>query len=457
MLIWIMAVLFVGGFALVGHQSGAIRSGVSFFGVILGLALSSLLGGFIAPLLIMVGIVDQVALRLLPNLFAFLIFALLFVGLGVAAHHPVELHFKYRTDEPTRQGFERMNQALGLFVGIITGICVFFSVGKYVYREGYRLVQLTSETNEAPAVRYLAQLRLDMDATGWSKAFAALDSTPAKFYEQADILGLIHANPLAHGRVENYPPFLALATAPEFAEIGADADYQKLLQEQPSVASMLNHPKTLAVLNNPELIAAFNQLDLKDFRKYIETGISPRFDDERILGRWRMDPSAVFIALKRERLNTSPAEMKKLRATLIPILSGMTLVAFPDGKFSIKVAAPPAAPVAPPAEGQVAEGGGAPPSSANAYLTRYGVRPGQTANTPAPATPRPVAIKPPSFMKAFTPMDGTWVRTEGHYALETKIEGQAMTLDALVNEFGRLTWTFRFGDQKLSVFFVRTS
>ena len=71
MLIWVLAGLLVGGFGLVGHQSGAIRSGLGLIGAALGLALTGLLGGLLGPALAAMGVTDQIALKLLPGLFAF--------------------------------------------------------------------------------------------------------------------------------------------------------------------------------------------------------------------------------------------------------------------------------------------------------------------------------------------------------------------------------------------------
>ena len=460
MLIWVLAAVLVGGFGLIGHQAGSIRSGIGLIGVGLGLALAGVLDGLVGSGLAGMGVQDQVALRLLPGPIVFLVFTVLFYGVGIAVHRPVEHHFKYRTDEPTRQAFERTTQATGLFVGLITGICVFFSVGSYVYRQGYLVVQTTNEAGEATPVRYIGQIRQDMDSSGWSKAFAALDSTPAKFYEVSDILGILHANPLVHGRVENYPPFLALSEAQEFTDIGGDQDYQKLLQDQAPLATLLNHPKTLAILGNSTHMETFSKLDLKDFRQYLETGVSPRYEDEKILGRWRMDPGPVFTALKRQRLNASPLEMKKLREILTPVLNGITLVAYPDGRIVLKMAAP-AAPAAPaePADATQTEAGQDPSAVRNSYLARYGIRPGAPAAPAAGAAPARPAAGPGSAVSipVLKPIQGTWVRAGGRYQLMSEDGANKEVLDALVNETGRLTWTEGTGDKKITLFFVRTS
>jgi hypothetical protein len=461
MLIWVVAVVLVGGFGLLGHQTGAIRWGIGFIGAALGLALAGIAGGVVSAGLAMMGVKDYIDLALLPGVIVFSLLTIIFLVIGVAAHRPVELFFKYRSDEPTRAAFERMNQAIGLFVGLISGICVFFSVGNFVYRQGYLITQVTSDNGEATPVRYIAQLRGEMESTGWARTFAAMDNSPAKYYEVSDILGILHANPLVQGRAENYPPFLALGAQQEFAEIGSDAEFLKLIQSKPALSAMLNHPKAAAVLFSPTLRETFAKVDLKDFRKYLETGISPRYEDEKILGRWRMDPGTVFTQLKRERLNLSPADMRSIRAALGPILSGATLVAYTDGRFSIKIA-PPAAPVAAanPEGGEAAAP--SPAATQNAYMARYGLRP-SSAGTPAVPAAQPKAAKvaklPPGieFIQGLKSFDGTWTRTDGRYVLGAELEGSKQSLDALVNDTGRLTWSFGTGEKKFTVYFVRTS
>jgi hypothetical protein len=461
MLIWVVAVVLVGGFGLLGHQTGAIRWGIGFIGAALGLALAGIAGGVVSAGLAMMGVKDYIDLALLPGVIVFSLLTIIFLVIGVAAHRPVELFFKYRSDEPTRAAFERMNQAIGLFVGLISGICVFFSVGNFVYRQGYLITQVTSDNGEATPVRYIAQLRGEMESTGWARTFAAMDNSPAKYYEVSDILGILHANPLVQGRAENYPPFLALGAQQEFAEIGSDAEFLKLIQSKPALSAMLNHPKAAAVLFSPTLRETVAKVDLKDFRKYLETGISPRYEDEKILGRWRMDPGTVFTQLKRERLNLSPAEMRSIRAALGPILSGATLVAYTDGRFSIKIA-PPAAPVAAanPEGGEAAAP--SPAATQNAYMARYGLRP-SSAGTPAVPAAQPKAAKvaklPPGieFIQGLKSFDGTWTRTDGRYVLGAELEGSKQSLDALVNDTGRLTWSFGTGEKKFTVYFVRTS
>ena len=70
-----------------------------------------------------------------------------------------------------------------------------------------------------------------------------------------------------------------------------------------------------------------------------------------------------------------------------------------------------------------------------------------------------VAKLPPGidFIQGLKSFDGSWTRTDGRYVLGTELQGSKQSVDALVNETGRLTWTFGSGNQKFTVFFVRTS
>src|SRR5262245_3747909 len=137
MLMWVMVVVVVGGFATLGFQLGGVRAAVCLVGALLGLALATALGGVIAPLLPKLGIVSHTWRLVLPAVVGFLIVWLISLAGSFAAHRPVELHFKYREEDVTRQAFERMNRAIGLFVGMLTGVIVLFAVGRPIYSRAY--------------------------------------------------------------------------------------------------------------------------------------------------------------------------------------------------------------------------------------------------------------------------------------------------------------------------------
>ena len=182
-----------------------------------------------------------------------------------------------------REEFEILNKAIGLFVGMLTGVVIFFAVGKPIYSRGYLTTQTAGDSEPSP-IGYVNSLRNGMTQTGWDKTFAPLDRTPAKFNAVSDLLGILYTNPALTNRLVEYPPFLALFERPEIAEIFTDADYLKLLQEQAGFSALINHGRTQALMSNGDVLETLGKVDLADLRTYLETGKSPKFDDERLLG-----------------------------------------------------------------------------------------------------------------------------------------------------------------------------
>lgn len=455
MFIWLVLLVLVGGFAVMGFQTGALRSLGSLLGVILGALLAPILGSLMAPMFNAAGIIWQ---QILPPLIAFVVVWLIGFGLGFAAHKPVELHFKYKEDDATRESFLRMNKALGVFVGLLAGVITFLNVGRPIYSKGNLTTQLANESGEANPVGFLNLLRNDLTQTGWDRVFASLDRTPAQDYAVGDILGLIHANPLLAGRVMSYPPFLSLADRAEFTELGGDADFQKLLQDRAGFTALYTHPKTQSILKNDELRQLLLKTDLKDFRTYLETGKSPKFDEEKILGNWRTDVNSIITDARRKRTNLLPAELKALRFVLNTMLKQATLTAYTDGRYVVKVPPAPAAPAAPVAAAAAA------PFADPALAARYGRRGGAPAAVAAPAVvppQNPMAMVQKLFSNsgkgggglADLSTEGTWVRASDKYILSSKKDGKEDVNEASITEAGRLI--IPVPELKLTLYFVR--
>lgn len=461
MFIWLLLLVLVGGFAALGFQTGAIRAGVSLIGAIFGLVLASTLGALMSPLFNSSGPILQQAL---PAVAGFTVVWLIGFGLGFAAHRPVELHFKYKEDDATRAGFERMNKSLGLFVGLLTGVILFLAAGKPIYSRGYITTQLAAEAGEPGAIGYLNSLRTDMASTGWDKVFASLDRTAAQDYAIADLLGLIHANPLLQGRVQSYPPFLSVGERSEFSDLGADTEFQKLLQDKAGFTAIYTHPKTQGILHNDDAKAVLLKTDIQDFRKYLETGKSPRYDDEKLLGRWRADVTATITDARRKRTTLSPVELKALRLTLNAMLKQATLTAYPEGNFVVKVPPPPA----PPKPAENADAAPAAPAPNAAMIARYGRQMAQPqGGAPVAARPAPpqdpMAIAKKLFADASgkpakslpdLSTEGTWVRTADKYVLTSKKSGSDEVHEASISDAGRLA--IPLPELKLTLFFVRS-
>jgi hypothetical protein len=467
MLIWLLAVVLIGAFAALGFQTGGIRAAVSLVGVVLGLVFASTVGNLVAPIFPTIGI-SSLSWRITAAPVAgFLIVWLPFFGVGFAAHRPVYLHFKYREEDSVRIAFERMNSALGLFVGLVAGISIFLFAGRPIYSLGYLTTQTAAEAGEPAPVGYLNQLRNGMNETGWDKTFAALDRTPAQQYAVDDIIGLLEANPLVHARAQTYPEFLALVERSEFTDLANDADYQKLLQDRAGFTALFENPRTQSFLSNAEILEKLAKLDLKDFRQYLESGKSAKYDDEHILGRWRCDISSTIIDARRRRTNLQPADLLNLRFVLNTFFKKATLTAYPDGRLVVKVPAPEKAAAA-TAAAAADSTPGVDPNLARRYGARYAQqvaqnRGGQGATPAAAAAPQrdPAKLAAKIFPKLASgdsadlssiSGEGTWTRVADKYLISAK-PGGADAHESSISDAGRLA--IPLPELQLTLFFVR--
>ena len=95
----------------------------------------------------------------------------------------------------------------------------------------------------------------------------------------------------------------------------------------------LNSPRIAGALASTVLSSG--QVDVADLREYLETGYSPKFEDEKILGFWKTDPSEVMRLLKRENPDMSVDELVAAKELAITVLDGIHLTA--DAKGSLEV------------------------------------------------------------------------------------------------------------------------
>jgi hypothetical protein len=411
MLIWILAVLLFGVFGALGYLKGAIRSLFPLIGLFVGAFLAVPLGPLVRPLVPMVGLTNPIWSWLLPPVIIFFLLSVVFIVVGFLVHHKVSLYYKYRTDDYQRLSWERLNQRVGACFGLLAGAGYTVLIGLVVYVLGYLSVQLSAGDNDPAIIRYLNQARQDLRSSGLEKTVAALDPAPAKYYEAADVIGLMRHNPLLDSRLAAYPPFLSLGERQEFQDIATDAEWQNLWASQASLAQILSHPKTQAILGNPDALQQLEQIDLKDLMEYLKTGESMKYLDQPILGRWEVDSYLTLQQEKRRKAGMTSADMRKLRQE-VEMIKGFKLVVAPDNTAKLKgpdvaqllrqladaARAAMEAAQARAAEAAAAAVGQAPSTRATTgplgmsqeAARRYGVR---SAPTPAPA-PAPVVVAP---------------------------------------------------------------
>lgn len=399
---WILAIVLIGIFALIGFGQGAIRSAISMVGLIIALMLATTVGGWIRPLMAPLGVTNPVWLALVPSLIAFILIYLIISGLSFFAHHKVYLTYKYKRDDADRMRWERSNRHAGLSIGVLMGCILFLAVSGLIYAAGYLTVQISGDNNPA-SIRFITAVREDMAASGFDKAAAKFQPAPPTYYETVDVLGLLYHNPLLQSRLATYPEVLALGERAEFQEIGNDKEYNDLIFGKAPVTSIIDHPRTQAILGNQEIMGQLQAIDRKDLAEYLRTGESPKYADQDILGIWNLDKNAVLTQLRKSNPDIRTRELRQLKAAL-DLVPAFSLIATPDKKILIRGAEAPAeaAPAEAPAE-----------PAAPDPMARY--RPLQPTATPAPAAANPVPAAAPPIPSLTG--EGTWAEEGGSYVV----------------------------------------
>ncbi|MCX8107842.1 MAG: CvpA family protein, partial [Verrucomicrobiae bacterium] len=336
MVTWLIVIAVFALCGLTGFYRGAIRTGISFVGVCLASLLALPLAPLLQPLVPKLGLTNQLWWVVIPPVAAFVVIVLIFAIIGFPVHRKVFLHFKYNTDDNTRIRWERLNQRLGISLGLLEAAVYNLMLGLALYVVGYPAVQTAGD--ESPAwQRLIAAVRKELQDNGVDKALASLDPMKENYYLACDVIGLLYQNPVLLERLLNYPAFLGLSEREEIKSLVNDVEFLNAWQTKAPILTLINHPKVQSLINNAEIANEVTQVDLKDLIQYLNTGRSAKYDEEKILGRWSLDVSATFTLARKENPDMSAQEMAKLKTLVGVFLSKTTLMATPDNKFRIKV------------------------------------------------------------------------------------------------------------------------
>jgi hypothetical protein len=166
-----------------------------------------------------------------------------------------------------------------------------------------------------------------------------MDRMPDTYYQTADIAGLVYNNPLLEARLARYPAFVGLAERPEFQSLANDQSFSEMRQRGEPVLKLLSHPSVQNILGNHELVDTVRKTlvpDLQDLRTFLETGRSPKYEKENILGRWIFDVNYTLLAIRKTKPNLPSSEMSKMKKGLMATYAKTALVTTTDNKAILK-------------------------------------------------------------------------------------------------------------------------
>jgi hypothetical protein len=269
----------------------------------------------------------------LPPLAAFILILILFKVIGFFVHRKVYLFYKYQAGDLRLTLWERLNSRLGLCVGLLNGTAYLLLVSFLIFNFSYWTVQVAPSSTESVLIRFPNQMGRDLEATGLSGPARAIVSMPDRYYQLADLAGLLRQNPRLKDRLGKYPAFLSLTERDDFKQLGQDSDFQSAWKNLAPVSQLLNDQPFRAMLKNSDLttmVLGILEANWDDLNGYLKTGKSPSYDSEKILGRWDFNVNVSVGTLLIKRPNIPPAEIKALRSLWSDAYSRTVFVAGAD-------------------------------------------------------------------------------------------------------------------------------
>lgn len=339
MIIWLSALVILGLLALIGYYQGVIRVAISLVGLFVAALLAVPFSPLIKPIIPAIGFKHPFWEPIIPPLIIFILVMIIFKVVGMFVHRKVTMFYKYKTDDKTAIKWERLSHRLGLSLGLVNGAIYFVLLLIPFYVAGYLTTQVASGAEDPKGLRFINETRKQMQEAKVDKVVAAYDPAPDNFYEAADIVGLVKNNPLLQSRLSRYPVFLSLGERQEFQDIANDVQINEMIQAQAKIGDIVNHPKVQAVITNAAISREVSTLlgsDLKDLHEYLKTGKSEKYDEEKILGLWKLNLDATVAQEKNGNPKITPLQLRQLKETKYAPMRGVTLVATTDNKVILK-------------------------------------------------------------------------------------------------------------------------
>ncbi len=335
MTIWILGAILIGGVAALGRQIGSIRIGVSAIGAIVAYVGTLFLAPIVKPQMATVGLTNPITVWWLTPLVVFIVLFLVMNGVAQGIYMKVNLFFQYRAKEDARMRFQKMDDNVGLALGVLNGCVLLSIISVPIYVVGHVTVQFKSD-NDPFHYSIISKMRTDLSSTGLDKIARALAPDTEELFRMADTVSLIYHNPSVQDFLPEYPPFYSLAESEDIQTILEDEEYSGLITQKGSLAKIFESETTLGLLENGEFMSVVQNLDYEDFSEFIETGVSPMFKDDPIVGKWKIDVGRSVRDYGRKYPQLRPAILGRVPGYVNARWRDLTLIVAPDNTAFLK-------------------------------------------------------------------------------------------------------------------------
>ncbi len=339
MSIWILAFLVMVSTALAGWRLGAIRAAISFVGILFAALLAAPVGKLIHPLLPHLGAGNPVIAWALAPVVGFILVSIVFKIVGQPVHSKVEHFYKYQAGDLRLALWERLNSRLGICVGLLNGALYFVLICFLIFNLTYWTTQVAPASTQPLVIRVANTLGNDLQATGLNRMAAAVGTLPPFYYQLADLSGFLMHNPQVGPRLAAYPALTSLWERDDMRPLVQDATLTNALASGATLGEIMKDPNAESFIKNQDqtkLVTGILQTNWDDLTNYLQTGKSPKYDGDKIIGRWEFNP-AVTVAWMRQGNPKIPAsQMRMVRAWMTVAYANTRVLVTGDNQVFVK-------------------------------------------------------------------------------------------------------------------------
>jgi hypothetical protein len=338
-MIWILVLLLVASGVGMGLRLGAIPTAVSILAVMISSLFAGLVGKLFKFVLPHVGVTNPTAQWMVAPIFGFLLVYIILMSFGLEVHRRVYVFYKYKAGDLRLALWERLNYRLGACLGVLNGTIWLILVCFVLFNISYWTFQIAPSENEPKTTRLVNDVGAGMQSTGLDKPARAVGSVPDSYYRTANFAGLLFQNPDLSSRLASYPAFISLSENGTIQSLANDSSLTGAWQHGMTLADFRDNSNVKSILNDTNLIATIwnlVQANMDDLTNYLMTGQSPKYDSEKIVGRWAFDLIPALADYREAHPKMTPNDMKQIRAVWGQAYAQTTLVAGTDGQIFLK-------------------------------------------------------------------------------------------------------------------------
>jgi len=184
-----------------------------------------------------------------------------------------------------------------------------------IHAAGYWTVQLTSSTaeNNGTMVKIFTPLKKALHGSGLEKMVLSQDPCPDMFYDMADVAGIVFNNPSVTGRLAVYPGTLTIAEMDAFKAVSETSQLVDAFTGKGNIEmALMTESVANGIFYNPAMRETLFGIDWADLKVFLETGSSPKYEGEKILGKRRLYVTQTRVNVKDQYADDDENAIPKL-------------------------------------------------------------------------------------------------------------------------------------------------